>query len=139
MLILGEWRQAVFPDPTTSWLRAGLVISMFAFYSFMPIVLAWSGATVLQMSLLASNFWSVIARVLLFDGFQGSSIWWFSVAFALVIGGVALFTGVGGPYKRAPGKMGQLGYTRLGEHEANCSGDDERPSGNVELTSSDGG
>ena len=46
-------------------LLAGYTLTMFAFYSLVPWVLQWSGAAVLNLSLLTSNLWAALARALL--------------------------------------------------------------------------
>ena len=46
-------------------LLTGYTLTMFAFYSLVPLVLQWSGAAVLNLSLLTSNLWAALARALL--------------------------------------------------------------------------
>jgi solute carrier family 35 protein F1/2 len=41
---------------------AGYTGALFAFYSLVPSVLNWSGAAVLNLSLLSSNLWAALAR-----------------------------------------------------------------------------
>lgn len=43
-------------------LLAGYTGALFAFYSLVPSVLNWSGAAVLNLSLLSSNLWAALAR-----------------------------------------------------------------------------
>lgn len=40
-------------------------LAMFAFYSLVPVILQWSGAAVLNLSLLTSNLWAALGRALL--------------------------------------------------------------------------
>ncbi|CAD7699546.1 unnamed protein product [Ostreobium quekettii] len=128
-LLLGELWSGPTGAKHADWLRSGVVAAMFAFYSLMPAVLAWSGAAVLQMSLLASNFWAVIARLIFFDGFGGGSIWWFLVAWGLVCVGVGTYTRAGDPYRGSEGRQ----YARLGREE---DGGGSSAPGGLELTSS---
>ena len=46
-------------------LLAAYTLAMFACYSMVPFVLQWSGAAVLNLSLLSSNLWAALARALL--------------------------------------------------------------------------
>ena len=46
-------------------LLAAYTLAMFACYSLVPFVLRWSGAAVLNLSLLSSNLWAALARALL--------------------------------------------------------------------------
>ena len=46
-------------------LLAAYTLAMFACYSLVPFVLKWSGAAVLNLSLLSSNLWAAFARALL--------------------------------------------------------------------------
>lgn len=41
---------------------------MFLFYSLVPYELQWGGAALLNLSLLASDLWTALARQLLFGG-----------------------------------------------------------------------
>jgi hypothetical protein len=45
-------------------LLAGYTLALFAFYSLVPSVLKWSGAVVLNLSLLSSNLWAALARTI---------------------------------------------------------------------------
>ena len=43
-------------------LLVGYTGALFAFYSLVPSVLNWSGAAILNLSLLSSNLWAALAR-----------------------------------------------------------------------------
>lgn len=45
-----------------AYLLAGYSGCLFAFYSLVPAVLRWSGAGVLNLSLLTANIWAALAR-----------------------------------------------------------------------------
>ena len=49
-------------------LLAGYTGALFAFYSLVPHVLNWSGAAILNLSLLSSNLWAALARNFLLGG-----------------------------------------------------------------------
>ncbi len=49
-------------------LLAGYTGALFAFYSLVPSVLNWSGAAILNLSLLSSNLWAALARSVLLGG-----------------------------------------------------------------------
>ena len=63
--------EEVPPGAQVAALLAAYTLAMFAFYSLVPLVLRWSGAAVLNLSLLSSNLWAALARALLLG--QGSS------------------------------------------------------------------
>jgi drug/metabolite transporter (DMT)-like permease len=64
--------------------------ALFAFYSLVPFVLMWGGATVLNLSLLTSDFWAAGARMVWFGGF-GGTLPAFAASLALVASGLALY------------------------------------------------
>jgi drug/metabolite transporter (DMT)-like permease len=64
--------------------------ALFAFYSLVPFVLIWGGATVLNLSLLTSDFWAAGARMVWFGGF-GGTLPAFATSLALVASGLALY------------------------------------------------
>ena len=49
----------------------GFGLSMFAFYSLVPYQLQWGGAALLNLSLLTSDLWTALARLLLFGACFG--------------------------------------------------------------------
>ena len=64
--ILGSLHQTDKPDSLqVGALLAAYTLAMFACYSLVPLVLNWSGAAVLNLSLLSSNLWAALARALL--------------------------------------------------------------------------
>lgn len=58
-------------------LLAAYTLAMFAFYSLVPLVLRWSGAAILNLSLLSSNLWAALARALILGQLgSGKSLLW---------------------------------------------------------------
>lgn len=56
---------SILPSLQVAALLAAYTLAMFACYSMVPFVLQWSGAAVLNLSLLSSNLWAALARSLL--------------------------------------------------------------------------
>ena len=79
----------------------GYGLALFAFYSLVPRVLTGGGAALLNLSLLASDLWAALARLLFFGGFDARSGAAFLASFALVGGGVALYASAGEVYGQA--------------------------------------
>lgn len=92
MLVTVHWGSASVLLP-----MAGFAAAMFAFYSLVPRVLVWGGATVLNLGLLTSDVWAACARYLWFGGFQGWSAHFFGGSLLLVAGGLGLYTLSGSP------------------------------------------
>jgi solute carrier family 35 protein F1/2 len=69
---------------------AAFALALFMFYSLVPRVLIWGGATVLNLSLLSSDVWAAAARILLFGGF-GGTLPMFSVSLVMVSGGICMY------------------------------------------------
>lgn len=55
-------------------------------------MLTWGSATVLNLSLLTSDVWAALARVLFFGGFSAQSGALFTLAFLLVAAGLVTYT-----------------------------------------------
>lgn len=72
----------------------GFSIAMFAFYSLIPFVLDNGGATFLNISLLTSDLYVLIAR-LVFVGILGKDVIVFLASFALVAAGIVLYSFTG--------------------------------------------
>ena len=49
-------------------LMATFNLSLVAYSSLVPLVLLWSGATALNLSLLTSDLWAGLARIAFFGG-----------------------------------------------------------------------
>lgn len=103
MLVTVHWGSASVLLP-----MAGFAAAMFAFYSLVPRVLVWGGATVLNLGLLTSDVWAACARYLWFGGFQGWSAHFFGGSLLLVAGGLGLYTLSGSPKDsgQSPGSGG---------------------------------
>jgi len=89
------------------WIAYGF--SMFAFYSLVPFELQWGGAAILNLSLLSSDLWSALARLIFFGGFSAWSAVSFLVAFVFVAAGIALYS-YAGEAKRDGGGGGFDGF-----------------------------
>ncbi|PRW60646.1 solute carrier family 35 member F1-like [Chlorella sorokiniana] len=70
----------------------GFGLAMFTFYSLVPLELRWGGAALLNVSLLASDLWTALARYLFLGGFPGHSLLFFAASLGVVACGIALFT-----------------------------------------------
>ncbi len=91
---------------------AAFGLSLYAFYLIVPLVLRWSGATVLNLSLLTSDLWAGAARVVFFGGFGGTA-GWFLLALALEAVGLVVYAVAGQTHPHPDGK---------GRGEEGCGG-----------------
>lgn len=62
---------------------------MFLFYSLVPILLQISGSTMLNLSLLTSDMWSIVIRV---AAYNEKVDWLYYLAFAAVIIGLIIYS-----------------------------------------------
>lgn len=67
----------------------GFAVAMFLFYSFVPVLLKISGATMLNLSLLTSDMWSVIIRIF---AYHQKVDWMYFLAFAAVTLGLVIYS-----------------------------------------------
>ena len=95
----GEISGHMFPTRAIPAYMAVTVTANFAFYLLGIVVLQHAGAAVLQISLLSTNFWSVIGKIFILGGFHTNVVGFF-FALLLVISGVTLFTLSGDPYTK---------------------------------------
>ena len=73
-------------------------LSLFAMYSLVPDVLRRCGAAAFNVSMLSSDLWAVVARVLFFGGFGGSTgALAFGASFVTVSAGLVIFAAAGDP------------------------------------------
>ncbi|GMH43555.1 hypothetical protein BSKO_11477 [Bryopsis sp. KO-2023] len=100
VFLLGEHESSWASTNETGLLRFSAVFATFCFYCLYPIVLAWSGATVMQLSMLGMSIWSVPLRMMFFGGF-GEHWWAFAIATVLSVGGMALYAWAGDVYGHA--------------------------------------
>ena len=98
-LSFGEISGHMFPSRTVPAYMAVAVAASFGFYLLGIVVLQHSGAAVLQISLLSTNFWSVVGKIFILGGFHTNVIGFFFALF-LVVSGVTLFTLSGDPYAK---------------------------------------
>ena len=75
------------------WIGYGL--AMFSFYSLVPYELEWGGAAILNLSLLSSDLWTAMARLVFFGGFSEWSALSFTIAFLFVAAGIAFYSHTG--------------------------------------------
>ncbi|KAL7597147.1 hypothetical protein Lser_V15G29403 [Lactuca serriola] len=68
---------------------AGFAAAMFLFYSGVPILLKISGSTMLNLSLLTSDMWSVLIRIFLY---HEKVDWMYFLAFAAVAVGLVVYS-----------------------------------------------
>ncbi|PWA87761.1 solute carrier family 35 member SLC35F1/F2/F6 [Artemisia annua] len=68
---------------------AGFAAAMFLFYSGVPILLKISGSTMLNLSLLTSDMWSVLIRIFVY---HEKVDWMYFVAFAAVAVGLIVYS-----------------------------------------------
>ncbi|KAF2322233.1 hypothetical protein GH714_008955 [Hevea brasiliensis] len=68
----------------------GFALAMFLFYSFVPVLLKISGSTMLNLSLLTSDMWSVLIRIF---AYHDKVDWMYYVAFAAVAVGLVIYSG----------------------------------------------
>lgn len=68
----------------------GFAVAMFLFYSFVPILLKRSGATMLNLALLTSDMWAVLIRTFVY---HQKVDWIYFVAFAAVAVGLLVYSG----------------------------------------------
>jgi len=69
---------------------AGYSVAMFLFYSLVPILLKINGSTMLNLSLLTSDMWSVLIRIF---AYNEKVDWMYFVAFAAVTVGIVIYSG----------------------------------------------
>ncbi|GMI72305.1 hypothetical protein like AT3G59310 [Hibiscus trionum] len=68
---------------------AGYTLASFLFYTITPFVLKLSGATMFNLSLLTSDMWAVVVRILFYRQQVG---WLYFVAFGLVVIGLVIYS-----------------------------------------------
>ncbi|XP_047308762.1 solute carrier family 35 member F1-like [Impatiens glandulifera] len=68
----------------------GFSLAMFMFYSFVPILLKNNGSTMLNLSLLTSDMWTVLIRIF---AYHQKVDWIYFIAFAAVAIGLVVYSG----------------------------------------------
>ncbi|KAH7833689.1 hypothetical protein Vadar_008764 [Vaccinium darrowii] len=68
----------------------GFAVAMFLFYSGVPILLKISGSTMLNLSLLTSDMWTVLIRIF---AYHQKVDWMYFIAFATVAVGLVIYSG----------------------------------------------
>lgn len=82
-LAAADWSAGAVPA-----LIVGFALCMFALYSLVPVLLVWSGATMLNLSLLASDAYSMLFGVFLF---RFSLTWLYFLASAIIVLGLLAY------------------------------------------------
>jgi len=84
--------------PAGVGLFAAYAAALFFMYTFSMDVLERCGASAFNVSMLASDVWAVIFRLIFFSGFaSGAHAMFFGISFALVAIGIAVFASAGDP------------------------------------------
>ncbi|XP_019429571.1 PREDICTED: solute carrier family 35 member F1-like [Lupinus angustifolius] len=68
----------------------GFSVAMFVFYSLVPVLLKTNGATMLNLSLLTSDMWSVLIRIF---AYHEKVDWMYFLAFGAVVVGLLIYSG----------------------------------------------
>ncbi|XP_019430835.1 PREDICTED: solute carrier family 35 member F1-like [Lupinus angustifolius] len=68
----------------------GFAVAMFMFYSLVPVLLKTNGATMLNLSLLTSDMWSVLIRIF---AYHEKVDWMYFLAFGAVVAGLLIYSG----------------------------------------------
>lgn len=68
----------------------GFAVAMFLFYSGVPVLLKMSGSTMLNLSLLTSDMWSVLIRIF---AYHEKVDWMYFIAFTAVVVGLVVYSG----------------------------------------------
>ncbi|XP_012568015.1 uncharacterized protein [Cicer arietinum] len=67
----------------------GFAVAMFMFYSLVPVLLKTNGSTMLNLSLLTSDMWSVLIRIF---SYHEKVDWMYYVAFGAVATGIVIYS-----------------------------------------------
>eukprot|EP01025_Chloroclados_australasicus_P025474 TRINITY_DN25456_c0_g2_i1.p1 TRINITY_DN25456_c0_g2~~TRINITY_DN25456_c0_g2_i1.p1 ORF type:complete len:452 (+),score=30.48 TRINITY_DN25456_c0_g2_i1:90-1358(+) len=89
---------ALFSSSSAIFPLFGFSLSLFLFYCLVPFVLRWSGAAVLNLSLLSSDLWAALARMVFFGGFSAWSAGAFFTSLLLVTVGLIIYARNGDVY-----------------------------------------
>lgn len=96
-ILIGEISSHLFPNTSSAIFTFLIALANFGFYAIGSVVLKYSGAAVLEISLLSSNLWSLMAKLLIIGGFH-THIVGFIFAFGMILAGVSGFVLSGNPY-----------------------------------------
>ncbi|XP_058739202.1 uncharacterized protein LOC131611103 [Vicia villosa] len=67
----------------------GFSVAMFLFYSLVPVLLKINGSTMLNLSLLTSDMWSVLIRIF---AYHEKVDWMYYLAFGTVVAGIVIYS-----------------------------------------------
>ncbi|KAK9802978.1 hypothetical protein WJX73_002803 [Symbiochloris irregularis] len=82
-------------------LMFGFGLALFVFACLGPLVLMWSGSAAFNLSLLTSDLWAGLARILFFGGFDSRQGWSFASSLLLTASGITIYTAGKSPYDPA--------------------------------------
>nr|XP_043613983.1 solute carrier family 35 member F1-like [Erigeron canadensis] len=95
---------------------AGFAAAMFLFYSGVPVLLKISGSTMLNLSLLTSDMWSVLIRIFVY---HEKVDWMYFVAFAAVAVGLVVYSAFDKEVNKTNGDAAdELEQSKDGDEEA---------------------
>ncbi|KAL8255506.1 hypothetical protein R6Q59_030573 [Mikania micrantha] len=98
---------------------AGFAAAMFLFYSGVPLLLKISGSTMLNLSLLTSDMWSVLIRIFVY---HEKVDWMYYVAFAAVAVGLIVYTAFDKEVNEQNDDTDELEKSRHFDEEADMAG-----------------
>ncbi|XP_076915747.1 uncharacterized protein LOC143575201 [Bidens hawaiensis] len=98
---------------------AGFAAAMFLFYSGVPVLLKISGSTMLNLSLLTSDMWSVLIRILVY---LEKVDWIYFVAFAAVAVGLVVYSLFDKEGDESRGDNVELAISKHFDEEADVAG-----------------
>ncbi|KAL1323208.1 hypothetical protein AAHE18_14G259900 [Arachis hypogaea] len=82
----------------------GFAVAMFMFYSLVPVLLKRNGSTMLNLSLLTSDMWSVVIRIF---AYHEKVDWMYFVAFGAVVVGLIIYSGGEKDEDEQPANVGE--------------------------------
>lgn len=95
--LFGEWGSTMFPSKSFVLYFVFAVLATAVVHYTGILGVFHSGSAVCHLSLLMQNFWAVLARIFILDGFK-TNITGFVFASVMVIGGIISFVLSGDPY-----------------------------------------
>ncbi|CAL0308245.1 unnamed protein product [Lupinus luteus] len=101
----------------------GFAVAIFMFYSLVPVLLKTNGATMLNLSLLTSDMWSVLIRIF---AYHEKVDWMYFLAFGAVVAGLLIYSGVDKDGNEQPPNVGEENPQPRKEYEEVISGNDSK-------------
>ncbi|KAJ4828037.1 hypothetical protein Tsubulata_045675 [Turnera subulata] len=103
----------------------GFAVAMFLFYSLVPVLLKSNGSTMLNLSLLTSDMWSVVIRIF---AYHEKVDWMYFVAFVAVAVGLVIYSGGEKDDEHRADVVEEDAETRKNVDEESCSSSRNRGS-----------